>query len=579
MTELAALLDRLDDVREVKDGREYWALCPCHDDHDPSLHVEVKNGKLLVYCQSCGVSLTDVLVALDGSHNGKASTPNVRVRRLRTQANASQAGTFEASYAYRGDDGRHYVKRRVGRGDSKRIWWDPAPPDDVRLSLYGDPGTEGEVFYTDGEVDVDALLARGVNAVTAGGSDSFQPHHVDDLRGRDVAIWVDRDPAGARSALKVAQLLAGVVASLRFVESHAGKDADDHLSAGFAVEDAREAHYLAVPRLRIVEPERGGDAIFSAPASVQSVWGHGSDCLWAIGEPFMLCGPQGVGKTTLMQQLVLRRVGVIRDPLLGLPVELDERPVLYIAADRPSQARRSFARMVSDDYRELLNDRLRFWKGPPPYDAGKEPDAFADWVLAQECGTVVVDSLKDIATDLSKDETGSRVNIALQKIVANDVDVGSLHHQRKASAENKKPTSLSDVYGSTWLTSGHGSVVLLWGAPGDLVVELSHLKQPAEVVGPLEIVHDHDAGDSRALVDGVDFRIHFKRGERVTVREAAERLFHKDDLSPNEIEQARRKLKRLVREGKATVEQGTNPGTPEKIYVIDDARDLTGGES
>ena len=41
-----------------------------------------------------------------------------------------------------------------------------------------------------------------------------------------------------------------------------------------------------------------------------------------------------------------------------------------------------------------------------------------------------------------------------------------------------KPKRLADVYGSRWLTAGMGSVLLLWGEPGDLVVEVRHLKQP-----------------------------------------------------------------------------------------------------
>jgi hypothetical protein len=291
----------------------------------------------------------------------------------------------------------------------------------------------------------------------------------------------------------------------------------------------------------------------------------------------MVVGPQGVGKTTLMQQVILARIGV-RDPhVLGFPIEVDECPLLYLAADRASQARRSFARMVTEDDRDLLNERLRFWKGPPPFDAGREPDAFSEWVVSSGCSTCVIDSLKDIAADLSKDETGSRVNIAFQRIIANGVELGTLHHQRKATAENRKPKALSDVYGSTWLTSGHGSVLLVWGNPGDLVVELSHLKQPAEIVGPLDVLHDHETGTSRVLVDGLDVRVHFKKGEEVTVRQAAQRLSHTDNPTRNEIEQARRKLRRLVEEGKARVREGPNPGTAEKIYSILDANDLDAG--
>jgi hypothetical protein len=38
----------------------------------------------------------------------------------------------------------------------------------------------------------------------------------------------------------------------------------------------------------------------------------------------------------------------------------------------------------------------------------------------------------------------------------------------------------------TWLTSGAGSVILLNGQPGDPIVSLHHLKQPAAAVGPLQ---------------------------------------------------------------------------------------------
>jgi hypothetical protein len=568
-------LQRLDEVRRVRDG-EYFALCPCHEDSNPSLHITLRDEKILMHCFACSVSLPNVREALEGRGGRRGDTSIARAQRENARAGKSKAQA-RVSYPYAGSDGRTYVKHRRGRGKGKKIWWDPAPEEGIVLSLYGDLGEKGQVDVVESEEDVNALLRQGTNAVTAGGAGSFRPEHARELEGRDVRIWLHRDAEGARDAKRIAQMLAGLANSVRIVESFAGKDADEHLSAGYGVDDARDAHYIVVPQVRILEPLPGGDAILNAPAGVESFWGDSHSSLWACGEPFMLVGPQGVGKTTLMQQIVLARVGVRDGYVLGFRVALDERPVLYIAADRASQARRSFARMVSEDDRDLLNERLMFWKGPPPVDAGREPDAFFEWVVSSGCSTCIIDSLKDIAADLSKDETGSRVNIAFQRIIANGVEIGSLHHQRKATAENKKPKSLSDVYGSTWLTSGHGSVVLLWGAPGDLVVELSHLKQPAEIVGPLDVLHDHELGESRVLADGLDVRVHFKKGEDVTVRQAAKRLSHTDDPTRNEIEQARRKLTRLVREGKARVREGSNAGTAEKIYSILDANDLDRG--
>ena len=112
-----------------------------------------------------------------------------------------------------------------------------------------------------------------------------------------------------------------------------------------------------------------------------------------------------------------------------------------------------------------------------------------------EVDTVFVDSLKDVAVGLADDETGSNVNAEHQRLIAAGIELVPLHHQRKASGDNKKPKKLDDVYGSTFLTAGCGSVILLWGQAGDPIVELRHLKQPAGEVGPLTLIHDHARGE------------------------------------------------------------------------------------
>jgi len=63
LSDLAALLDQLDEVQTVKDGREYWTLCPCHDDHNPSLSVTRIEGSMLLRCHA-GCAAEDILSAL-----------------------------------------------------------------------------------------------------------------------------------------------------------------------------------------------------------------------------------------------------------------------------------------------------------------------------------------------------------------------------------------------------------------------------------------------------------------------------------------------------------------------------------
>lgn len=260
-------------------------------------------------------------------------------------------------------------------------------------------------------------------------------------------------------------------------------------------EAARIASKMDEARTRMVVP--GGAFILDEPEEVPALWGFGHEVLWAEGEGFMIAGHQGLGKTTIAQQLVLAMIGVRGDSFLGLPVKQIEGRVLYLAMDRPRQAARSFRRMVAEDARAALDERLTIWKGPLPVDP-TITGAFAEW--AQEvcpgCAVIVVDSVKDLAPGVNGDEVGSAINIAWQSVIAEGIELLLLHHQRKASNSSTRETTLDSVYGSTWLTSGLGSVALLEGQPGSDEVTLHHAKQPGDVVGPLDIIHDHPLGRS-----------------------------------------------------------------------------------
>jgi replicative DNA helicase len=108
----------------------------------------------------------------------------------------------------------------------------------------------------------------------------------------------------------------------------------------------------------------GGVFILDAPKGIPAVWGSGQQVAWSQGEPLLVVGPPGVGKTTIAGQLVMARLE-IGGPVLGMPVTPGKR-VLYLACDRPAQVQRALARLVSEDDRQILDERLVVWKGPPP---------------------------------------------------------------------------------------------------------------------------------------------------------------------------------------------------------------------
>lgn len=372
-----------------------------------------------------------------------------------------------------------------------------------------------------------------------------------------------RSPATSNT-WKYAQIVADKALLRRLIaaaDETAAVAYDDPLDAYVAVDRALDAvNTVAVSRKgdRLRQHSvTGGAFIFDGPSQVEALWGAGDEVLWARGESLMIVGPAGVGKTTIAQQLALARIG-LRALVLGQPVAGESERVLYVAADRPAQARRSMRRMVTEHEREWLDERLVFWPGPPPISFDSEPSALLNLAKSHGADTVIVDSLKDVAAGLSDDLIGSKVNIAIQTALAAGIEVIEVHHQRKEQRGTGKPRHLSDVYGSTWLTAGAGSVVLIWGEAGDAVVELSHLKQPAGVVGPLQVVHDHLVGDSTVEEQPSPWSVLVNSRRGVSVAGLAMILWDSTDRSAKE--RARRALEGFVKQGRAHRRDGERGG-------------------
>lgn len=296
----------------------------------------------------------------------------------------------------------------------------------------------------------------------------------------------------------------------------------------------------------------GARFVLDTPPIVPAVWGEGDDVLWAMGEPLVLAGPAGVGKSTLAQRLALARAGVSRRlEVLDLLVTPDpDRRVLYVAADRPRQVARSMRRMVGEGDRARLADYLMFWSGPVPFELCREPERLAAWAVEHKAGTVVLDSLYNVAGDLADGTVGQAVARALSACVAAGVEVVALHHPRKAQQDNTRPRKLDDLYGSTWIGAAAGSVVFLYGQAGDPVVELLHLKQPAAEVGPLRVEHDSVTGNLRR-VGGRELPdlLAAAGDEGVTVKDATASLY--GEASRANLQRARRRLGKLIEAGEA----------------------------
>jgi len=326
--------------------------------------------------------------------------------------------------------------------------------------------------------------------------------------------------------------------------------------------DAQEAGDSEIGSAIFTGAVTGDDFVFGLDAELGVVWGQPDSTAWAAGEAMMIFAPQGCGKTTLAMQLMKGRIGLLEE-VLGMPVIAGKARTLYLAGDRPRQAARAMRRLfrgLDPTERATLQNKLVVWKGPLPFDLTQHPSMLNEMAQHYGCDTIFIDSIKDVVSRLNDDECGSLYNRAVQHCLVAGIEVCDLHHPRKASSDNSsRPKGIDDIYGSTWLTAGHGSIISLWGKTGDLVVELTQLKMVNDEVGPFTVEHDHDLGMSSVLGQ-FDLLGALVRAGELTALRAAALMFAVAAPTPDQKARARRALQALVKSDLAVEHAGAAGG-------------------
>jgi hypothetical protein len=223
-----------------REGREWRCLCPVHDDHNPSLSLEERDGKLLVK-RRAHCDQDAVIAALRQRDLWPESEPAAERRRI------------VAVYSYRDDRGalrfqvvryapKDFKQRRPNGSDDQFIWnmreVEPLP---YRLpELLADP--DATVFVCEGEKDADNLGDRGfVTTSNHGGAGKWRSEISHWLAGRNVVILPHNDEPGRAHADDVARKLAGIAASVRILElpnlPPKGGDVSNWLAAGGTAEE------------------------------------------------------------------------------------------------------------------------------------------------------------------------------------------------------------------------------------------------------------------------------------------------------------------------------------------------------
>lgn len=219
-------LDKFGPVKRLSNGN-YSAQCPAHEDRSPSLSVRPIDGQVLLHCHA-GCDTVDVLAALGMTLADLYDNPKPRLL----------AG-IPAHTTYTYDNGRQVI--RSADKQFRQAATDN-PPELFRLGKVRAAVAAGDpVYVVEGEKDVLALESVGATATCspmgAGKWDKVDPSP---LYGANVVIITDNDGPGLKHAAQAAASLAGHGNDPVVVQAKTGKDAADHVAAGYGVDEFEE---------------------------------------------------------------------------------------------------------------------------------------------------------------------------------------------------------------------------------------------------------------------------------------------------------------------------------------------------
>ena len=254
MTTIEEFLSRLEGVRQVSEG-SWMALCPAHDDRNPSLSIQLADDRILIHCFA-GCSPQTVVRAM-----------GLEMKDLFLEEEEpfeTGPGILQAAYVYRDEYGnplyrvlRYYVpgeKRKTFRQqayDPKTGTWKGGRGalNQVRRVLYRLPelikaDRDEPIWLCEGEKDVDHLRLYGLVATTnMGGAKAWRADYNRFFAGRTVHVLEDNDPDGEQRCLRLAEQLHGIAKEVKVIELPGlgpKEDISDWLLKGHSVEELKE---------------------------------------------------------------------------------------------------------------------------------------------------------------------------------------------------------------------------------------------------------------------------------------------------------------------------------------------------
>lgn len=442
--EFAEFLKQFNGVKRSGDG--YVALCPSHNDQNPSLSITLTDkGKLLMHCHA-DCTFKEVMACLSYG-----------------QPERKRRGRIAATYSYCDEKGKllyqavRYEPKdfRFRRPDGNGGWTYKITG--TRRVLYRlrkvikGVKAGATIFVVEGEKDVKSLEKLGLTATTnpgGAGKGKWLPEFSDVLKGAQVIIIPDNDEAGRLHADEVARALHGKAREIVIFDKLPVPEKGD-------VTDWIDAGGSATELINLIEqcdpweppPEEKPKTVADLAQILPSLSWPWPGWL-ARGYVCLLAGESGVGKSMVALYIVKCFTTGARwpdgsrpkgKPMKGLWCEAEAAQAMLLH-------RVEKMGLPSDSILLPLNDPTQ----EVSLNNSEHRHAIEKIAEREDVSVIVVDSLRGA---YQGDENSSEIMSTMAWLAALARDTQKviivIHHLRKTKEKEKKTIELSKVRGSS----------------------------------------------------------------------------------------------------------------------------------
>jgi len=234
----------------------------------------------------------------------------------------------------------------------------------------------------------------------------------------------------------------------------------------------------------------GFKTLLTTEISMEWQW----DGLLQRGGYFLLTGPTQVGKTQFSLNAASRMA--LGQPFLGRKTH--SARIGFFSLEMGLVDLKHFVSQQAFSFpteeHAILEENLKLFPlGEPLYFSHPAVQAQLDQIVGDlKLDGIMVDSLGSATDETVSDETIKRFfhwNDQFKK--KHNIFTWYIHHHRKPNGENKKPNKIGDVYGSQYITSYATTVLCLYPAGLDNVIQAIPLKvRLAPAVKPFYVSRD-----------------------------------------------------------------------------------------